>query len=174
MFGGSRRLPLLQRLDVGYEDDEEAGSFYHHRGWQRATAAEERGLLLRRGQLQELVACFPGLAELSLVVPMKHSMGCSEMKQLLQLTALTKLGVGGEWWDDSKVKQVLLQLTGKRRNGACNHCRLHFALLVTCSACVYAVTGRHLVCDAAFVPLSASEPFRPGLLQATYCHNATA
>jgi hypothetical protein len=46
-------------------------------------------------------------------------MDCSEMKQLLQLTALTKLGVGGEWWDDEQVEEVLLQLTGARRIGAC-------------------------------------------------------
>jgi hypothetical protein len=31
MFGGSRRLPLLQRLDVGYSDEKEADPNYHPR-----------------------------------------------------------------------------------------------------------------------------------------------
>jgi hypothetical protein len=124
MFGGGRRLPLLQRLDVGYSDEKEADPNYHPR---KLLTPEQCGLLLGHGQVQQLVACCPGLAELSLVAPKKGSMDCSEMQQLLQLTALTKLGVGGEWWDDAKVEEVLLQLTGARRIGAC--CMSHAACM---------------------------------------------
>jgi hypothetical protein len=110
MFAPARQLPNLQRLQVRVSDEYEHGySCYGcewHGGWVQGTS-----WALESGDVGRLVACCPALRDLSVVWAGADISG-SELKQLLQLTALTRLSVGGECWDNDTVSSTLAQMTG--------------------------------------------------------------
>jgi hypothetical protein len=85
--------------------------------------------VLEPGDVGLLVACCPGLRDLS-VVWAGADISCSELEQLLQLTALTRLSIGGEGWTDDTASKVLARMTGRLLKAARNA-----PFLQLCSSC---------------------------------------
>jgi hypothetical protein len=111
MFAAGRQLPHLQKLEIaplnGHTPDDDGGPEY---------PSIDSPLLLGPGDLPQLVACCPGLRELSLLWPNTDTEAgypCNELLVLRQLTALTMLSVAGPAWNDDIVKAVLGRMSGE-------------------------------------------------------------
>jgi hypothetical protein len=99
MFSAERQLPLLQVLCVSSSSS--FSSKWH----------------VGPGDVPSVVKCCPSLrslcSESSSVLYPDSSVSQGELQQLLQLTELEALAVGGACWGDSAVQGVLAEMTGR-------------------------------------------------------------
>jgi hypothetical protein len=110
MFAPGQKLTALQRLQIRVSDEYtrslDCYGWERHHNWIRGTS-----WVLEPGVVGLLVTCCPELRDLSVVWAGADISG-SELQQLLQLTALTRLSIGGEAWTDDTASSVLAQMTG--------------------------------------------------------------
>jgi hypothetical protein len=114
MFPLGRQLLGLHRLQIRFADTEYDAlrhtlgnaSTKNRTNWIQATS-----WALEPGDVGRLIACCPALRELSVVLA-GADISASELELLLQLTALTRLSIGGERWDAHTASSVLAQMTG--------------------------------------------------------------
>lgn len=108
MFPPGRQLQRLQHLQI--EPSDEVFDDYVE-GSQGPDTMQLQSLVLRRGDLQRLVACCPNLQELSLIWP-KGSFNAgaagNDVRLLLQLKRLTSLSVGGPLWETAQRQRCWL------------------------------------------------------------------
>jgi hypothetical protein len=110
MFPAGWRLPFLQVLDFNCcEGDLECYAFHDEDS--DPSVFSRCSLQLQLGELRGLVQCCPNLRELS-TLWVDSSIRWLELQQLLQLTKLTKLGLGGDDVDDDVAVEVLAHMTG--------------------------------------------------------------
>jgi hypothetical protein len=106
MFRPGLVLPQLQQVSI--IEPEVSGRDLWSEGFD---GAEIACLQLGAGNAANLARCCPVLRTLELVF-IQEGLEASELQPLLQLSALTHLGIGGEGCGAAVVKEVLAQLTG--------------------------------------------------------------
>jgi hypothetical protein len=112
MFPAGWRLPFLQVLDFNCcEGDLECYAFHDEDS--DPSVFSRCSLQMQLGELRGLVQCCPDLREVS-ALWVDSGIRWLELQQLLQLTKLTKLGIGGDDVDDDVAVGVLAHMTGGR------------------------------------------------------------
>jgi hypothetical protein len=155
---------LLQLQQVSIQELELCGEELWSDGFGFAV---EACLQLGPGAAANLARCCPLLRKLELAF-IQEGLEARELQPLLQLSALTHLGIGGEGCDGAVVKEVLAQLTG----GAAGYTSQSGIVSVTCI--VDAVCAPVLVCLCVVQPswvqgFVVSAHLKFGLLP-PYCH----
>jgi hypothetical protein len=111
MFVAGKRLHQLTHLWWGRWA--EAGGGYSASEKQKALRELSRSdcFAIGPGDAARMASCCPALRDLSSLWA-DSSVLCGELQCLVQLTALTRLTVGGSGWDDAAAEAVLAHMTG--------------------------------------------------------------
>jgi hypothetical protein len=104
MFPAGRVRPQLQRMRI-------AGTAQDR--WANHQADGYLGLVLGPGDAAQLVSCCPQLQELGPVMVRQYT-APQHLQPLVQLSALTRLQIGGAACDDALAEHMLAHLTGEQ------------------------------------------------------------
>jgi hypothetical protein len=128
MFAAGQQLQQLQQIEVVASDmDQDDICHLQQTLTYIAGILRPDSLNLGPGDLAKLASCCPRLRELSVVwcdlSGPEQDGAAVEAAPLLQLAALTKLGVAGRYWNDRVSEMVLARMTGGRNSSHCVHYR---------------------------------------------------
>jgi hypothetical protein len=113
MFQSGQQLPSLKRLYfMNYVEDYDFEELEWIEKWYDDAALEKHCLVIGPGDMGPLVRCCQALNCLR-SVSIEAAVPVSELKALLELTALTDLNIGGAGCGDAAAEHVLSKLTGE-------------------------------------------------------------